>query len=289
MEETVWFRMEQFNSDKSFPLFVQYGHHDVRLGRHGHRDYVEMVIVIAGTGTHKVLDRTYELKRGSVFIIPVGVVHSYENVVDMRVINVMFAAEYPRTMVNMQDERLEAFTRLFANNEHYVNLGYYDKQFELSEDRLQQVIFAFDKIIREEESKMPGWKEIAGAMFVYAAVEISRNTEMTDRRFATALAKIEDSRDCINYSFMGNITVSELAARTGYSTRHFVRLFKEIYGMSPMECILDVRLKHACNLLKISSLSISDIAAQSGFTSLSYFSRYFKEKMGVTPRQYREQ
>lgn len=290
MREITWFRLSQFNNDGTFPIFVQYGHHDEELGWHGHTDYAELVVVVSGTAKHLVLDKVYELGRGDVFVIPVGVTHSYRNAVDLRIINIMFDPRFQSEMMaDMENDigGLTGYRRLFMQNEHYINRIYFDRALHLDEGGLQRVIFACDNIIKESERKYPGWKTAVRAMFMYAVIGLSRSLSGGGHTQDTALAKIEDSRDFINYSFREKITVGGIAARTGYSARHFVRLFKESYGMSPSEYILDVRLRHACNLLKVTRLDISEVAAQSGFASPNYFSKFFKEKTGMTPKEYR--
>ena len=54
-----------------------------------------------------------------------------------------------------------------------------------------------------------------------------------------------------------------------------------------MQYLMSVRLKHASYLLRFSDLSISEIAQQVGFEDNNYFSRYVRQKMSMTPSEYR--
>lgn len=65
------------------------------------------------------------------------------------------------------------------------------------------------------------------------------------------------------------------------------RYFKKMMNMSVSDYILEYRMSQALFLLDHSGLSITDIAFQCGFASTSYFIARFKEKMGVTPREYK--
>ena len=67
------------------------------------------------------------------------------------------------------------------------------------------------------------------------------------------------------------------------------RIFKNQSGMSLRKYLNDLRIEHACDLLRHSDLSINDIALKSGFTSASYFNRIFKDSEGITPSNYRSQ
>lgn len=71
----------------------------------------------------------------------------------------------------------------------------------------------------------------------------------------------------------------------GYSA--FRKAFKNIVGESPNQYHLNLRLKRAADLLTVTTLNISEIADQTGFDSLFYFSRLFKKKNGMSPKDYR--
>lgn len=71
----------------------------------------------------------------------------------------------------------------------------------------------------------------------------------------------------------------------GYSK--FRKAFKQSTGESPNQYHLNLRLNRAKGLLSTTALSINEVAAQTGFESLYYFSKLFKKKNGVSPRTYR--
>ncbi|MDE6721408.1 MAG: response regulator [Bacteroidaceae bacterium] len=67
-------------------------------------------------------------------------------------------------------------------------------------------------------------------------------------------------------------------------------LYRKIHGItgqSPSEFITTIRLKHAANLLRTTTLSASHVAEQTGFSSPSYFTKSFKKMFGVLPKDYR--
>lgn len=83
------------------------------------------------------------------------------------------------------------------------------------------------------------------------------------------------------------IRIDELAEQFHFSTYHFMRLFKKETGKTCTQHINEVRIQHACWLLKTTNLDIGVIAVQSGFHDLSYFNRKFKQLLHMTPKQYR--
>lgn len=82
-------------------------------------------------------------------------------------------------------------------------------------------------------------------------------------------------------------TVAQLADDAGYSVAHFTRLFREHVGMPPREFLVQQRVERAKMLLRDTPLSISQIAASLGYTSVFFFSRQFRQVAGVSPKVYR--
>ena len=82
---------------------------------------------------------------------------------------------------------------------------------------------------------------------------------------------------------------SDLARRTGLSTRQLERLFRKYLGRTPTRYYLELRLQKARALLTQSSLSVLDVALACGFVSASHFSKCYREYYAKTPRQERQQ
>jgi len=82
-------------------------------------------------------------------------------------------------------------------------------------------------------------------------------------------------------------TVRSLAAAVSISPSRFAHLFTEQAGHSPMQALRDARLLHAARLLEATELPVERVAAASGFTSASHFSRAFRQRYGVPPGSYR--
>lgn len=76
--------------------------------------------------------------------------------------------------------------------------------------------------------------------------------------------------------------LSELAAITRFSPWHFSKAFQCVYGMSPQHFGKSTRLEHARRLLRDEHLSISEIAAASGFDNPSSFARAFHSRFGAS-------
>ena len=82
--------------------------------------------------------------------------------------------------------------------------------------------------------------------------------------------------------------VATMARRTGLSQAHFSRVFHKIAGHSPRDFLLQTRLTRARHLLTGTELSINEIAGRLGYSDIFFFSRQFKEKVGLPPSAYRK-
>ena len=73
----------------------------------------------------------------------------------------------------------------------------------------------------------------------------------------------------------------------GLSSFHFLRLFKEVLGVTPHQYLVRSRLRHAARRLADSTQSVTDIAFDVGFADLSNFVRTFHRAAGVSPSGFR--
>ncbi|MCS7301668.1 MAG: helix-turn-helix domain-containing protein [Fimbriimonadales bacterium] len=82
--------------------------------------------------------------------------------------------------------------------------------------------------------------------------------------------------------------LQKVSERLCVSPRQCQRLFRVAMGCSPSEYLTELRLRRAATLLASTSLSVSEIALEVGYLSLSHFSRVFRERFGKTPRAFRQ-
>jgi AraC-like DNA-binding protein len=85
------------------------------------------------------------------------------------------------------------------------------------------------------------------------------------------------------------VTLAEMAAHAGLSESQFSHLFKQQTGHSPIAYFNQLKMQHACTLLTITQLSVKEVAHALGFADAYYFSRLFKQHIGVAPREFRSE
>ena len=82
------------------------------------------------------------------------------------------------------------------------------------------------------------------------------------------------------------LTIDGLARMCHVSGTYFRRVYKDFYGISPMQALADLRFAYAKELLATGYFSVKEIALSSGFSDVKYFRRAFKVKYGLTPNEY---
>ena len=85
----------------------------------------------------------------------------------------------------------------------------------------------------------------------------------------------------------GNITIRELAAACSLSASHFARCFRESFGISVHQRLIQLRIERAKLLLLQGASTMVEIALQSGFCDQAAFSRTFNRIERMTPSHWR--
>ncbi len=128
----------------------------------------------------------------------------------------------------------------------------------------------------------------ATGLFYQFASEQFRQAELAETEeqtvdLATQIAQY------IEGHFREPITLETISQMFHYSTRYLTRVFKRKFDCSPIDFVIRNRMEWSKTLLATTNASISDVAADIGYTDIYYFSRLFKKQTGLTPRQYKLQ
>jgi AraC-like DNA-binding protein len=107
-----------------------------------------------------------------------------------------------------------------------------------------------------------------------------------DEKFIDSNSPISPSIDFIKKNIRESISLKDLSDKACMSTTSFYRYFKRELGMSPIEYILNEKIKHAKKLLSNPNIHVNEVSYASGFEDCNYFIRLFKKYEGVTPKQY---
>ena len=102
--------------------------------------------------------------------------------------------------------------------------------------------------------------------------------------------RIRRAQDFIRENLTNSVSLEEIVHAAGdVSPYHFSRLFKQATGLSPYQYLIECRVLAAQELLRANRrLSLAEIAFRCGFTDQSAFTRCFRQRTGLTPKQFRD-
>jgi len=221
---------------------------------HNH-DFYEVVVYIKGNGFLVTPEKKYPVSPGSIVIIPPGTVHKSEFTVAFEEIFInadfeqMFQLSTPAVInVAMDSEGIQLAKMIYHNR--YENSEY-----------LAALCNAFTHFLAQS-LKMDDEVGRAVNDIIY---EITHNFH-----------------DC-------NINLKAILEKSGYAEDYIRSHFKKITTQTPIEFLTKLRIRHACYLMDVykNALSLAEIAEKCGYTDYIYFSRRFKQQMGVSPREYK--
>lgn len=153
-------------------------------------------------------------------------------------------------------------------------------------DFITKIVAEFEKEIFNREFRS---KEFVNIKFNELILKIKRalQTEnvVTDRDIRERLRFL---RGEIFVSLDKNWNISEMARIVNLSESHFFKVYKSIFGISPISDIINARINVAKNLLCSTDFKIEDIAGKLGYDNTTHFIRQFKKTVGLTPTDYRK-
>jgi len=99
---------------------------------------------------------------------------------------------------------------------------------------------------------------------------------------------VNRARDYLHARLAAPISLSEVAAAACLSPFHFLRVFRSAFGQTPHQYLNHCRIERAKFLLEKTTVPVTAICLECGFTSLGSFSTLFSKRCGMSPRAWRE-
>ena len=130
--------------------------------------------------------------------------------------------------------------------------------------------------------------EMRAMGYVYELLSLVQRSVYGGQSRARA-RRLQPARERIERRFGERVDLLTLATLCRMSVTSFRREWRQVFGASPMQYLDRVRLQAAVECLGSGYYTVSQIAARCGFEDVSYFVRFFKKHMGLTPGAYRKQ
>lgn len=275
-----------FSSEKMSVCLVNWNYGQISEFMHYH-DFHELVYVRSGSGIHITEEGRCPIHRGDVFLIKPYSPHTYEELKNLELAN--FIYRHDSLKPQLLDLRESAGYRSFFESEP-VKPGRLRScsRAVLSNEQLQRTEEIILQILREEELRQEGWMCMVAALFLQFAGIVCRACPASRREENDRSLKFRRILNYLDEHSGRIIRLDTLAADFGLSKSSLLRMFREMLGTSPIDHLLNLRLEKGARRLRDGSESIIEIAVGCGFGDGNYFSKMFRRKFGVSPRDYRK-
>lgn len=238
--------------------------HETSLHQH---EFFEFDIIISGQAQSMINNREYKLVVGDMVFLSPSDHHSY---------------------CSTGSETLTLLNIVFPVNLIYsaelIHVPFDSAVSHLSEKELMSIKAIGDIALERFENKDPLCDQYIKACieWIFLCITSSSPDTLSDRsnsknEFAPALAYIHE-----NFSNI-NLRRADVAKIMNMSPTHFSKCFHSAVGIPFQNYLLNLRLNYANCMLKTTDLSLSQIAASSGFSSDCYFSKMYKSRFGIAP------
>ena len=104
---------------------------------------------------------------------------------------------------------------------------------------------------------------------------------------AYSLCRLGELISLLENRYTENWSIRKISKIASMAPSTLLPVFKKVTGYSPIDYLLQVRLSKAADLLQKTEDPISEIAQKCGFRDSNYFSRQFKKRYNISPRDYR--
>lgn len=226
-----------------------------RCGSHVRKQYL-IHYVESGKGRFTVGEKEYEVSAGGMFFISPGEVTIYE--------------------ADGKDPWV------------YKWVGF-ECGFDIGDIFCKNVVFSercssiFDDILESEK--------YGDSMELFVAGKILELIARLRKRISTPQRRehsyAQKAKNYIDANYYKPITVAGIAKELGLDRSYLSTVFKELTGQSPKEYIVDYRLGNAAELMTVYDFSPKQAAISCGYEDIFNFSKMFKRKYGMSPRDYK--
>ena len=270
------------NIDKESECLYQYvyGANDI-FNPHCH-DFYEIFITISGTVTHMINGVIQKLPEGSLVFIRPDDIHGYiydsPQSSKTSYINLTFTKETVELLFNYLSDTFPSKELLFCDMPPTVTITTFEKEQLLNQISELNIVNWQDKNALKIRMRV-----ILADIFVRFFYDIPNTTKNYTPSWLTKL--MSEMEQPINFI----AGMEQMISLSGKSREHLARTIKKHLGITTAEYINELRINYAVNLLIHTNTQILEICFASGFQSVSYFYKVFKNKYTVSPHEFRKQ
>ena len=244
-----------------------------------------MVIITSGTGVHIAGEESFPVRAGDVLVIHPGVIHGYDRVSDLRLINIMYDSH--KLNIPMMDcWQMPLFERICPGKNLPDSSAVLKPVIQLDQETLATAVKGCEELDSELKTLRPGNQFGAFTKFLELLLLLARHS--TEKKLTSGKRiGIDNVIAYIDEHFTENIPVEKMLKTANMSRRNFFRWFRISTGYTPMEFVIRKRLQLSVHYLIETDKSIGELAIICGFYDSNFFSKQFRKEFHCSPREFR--
>lgn len=253
--------------------------------RHTH-DFSELIIITAGGGEHWINGVTYPVKAGDIFLIQGNTEHYFEKRYKLGMFNIMFDDSYLKEHLRSL-RSLSGFNAFFLFEPTYRRSHKFKSHLHISQEDMRPLMKKLQEMLTEWKNERTGSDLILLAKALEIFVFISREYSRNKNPMAYSLCRLGELISLLENRYTETWNIRRISKIASMAPSTLLPVFKKVTGYSPIDYLLQVRLSKAADLLLRTELPISEVSQKCGFRDSNYFSRQFKKRYNLSPRDYR--
>jgi AraC-like DNA-binding protein len=172
---------------------------------------------------------------------------------------------------------------------HFGGPGQAPRIFSLAETQARRTSLLVAAMVEDYRVRSLNHRELLRLQFAQLLVLLgeSEKEAAPARPVRPARWNVDDVVAYVREHYAERTSLDELAERCGVNPTHLSRSFRQTTGTPLFEFINRIRIQKACGLLKRTDLTVLEIAVSVGYNNVSFFNRYFRKLMRMSPREYR--
>ena len=249
-------------------------------------DFDELVVISGGSAIHVIDDQEYPIVRGDVFLIRGEHYHTFKNLTNLDVSNVLFRRDYFEEL-EKEFADLPGFKALFIDEPRFRKNQKFKSKLRINSNQLHEVIQLLNAIRSEQDKTLPGFNKAKERILEFLIIKICRDYSKEEKPHSKSLLRISKALDFMENNYEKHITNCFLARITNMSESNFRFCFKKITGLSPISFLVRLRIEKAVGIMGATpNINVTETSLKTGFEDSAYFSKKFKEIVGITPMAY---
>lgn len=265
------FQVEIFDANRHFEVSYPHKH-----------DFYEVLFITRGSGFHIIDSNKYEIKPPCIFFMSPGQAHKLEFSKDIGGYIFLFAAEF--YLLNQANKnKLLAMPFFFSLEQNNPPLLLkVDEQTAF----LTQLFF---RGVKELEASQKGNETVIRALLdliLEVCIQLypddqsliqNNNGQLLTKKFLML----------IEQNYPKNLSINDYAQKLSITPNHLTQVVKQVTGKTSVQLLQNKVILETKRLLIHTDMTVTEITDHMNFSDQSYFTKYFKKLVGVTPIQYK--